>query len=184
MNTALILVDIQQDYFPGGRMELEGPLDAVKAAEKLLNISRSQNIRVYHVQHVSMHPNAPFFLPETRGIEIHERVAPAPGEMVVIKHFPNSFRDTELKKDLEAFGIDHLIVAGMMSHMCIDATVRAAFDLGYEITIAQDACATRSMEWNDLVIPSSHVHGAFMAALGSVYARIMTVDMIVEELMG
>jgi nicotinamidase-related amidase len=181
MNTALILVDIQRDYFPGGKMEVVGATEACFGARFLLNHFREKELPIIHVQHVSARPDATFFLPDTEGLTFHEKAAPLPHEIVVQKHFPNSFRDTELRKHLVSMEITELVICGMMSHMCIDATVRAAFDMGYGCIVAHDACATRDLEFNGIHIPAAHVHGSFMAALGAVYARLMTVRNIIER---
>lgn len=180
MNTALILVDIQLDYFPGGKMELVGAVEASGRARVLLNHFRQKNLPVLHVRHISTRPDATFFLPDTEGVAFHNNVIPLPTEKIITKHFPNSFRDTDLRQHLEAEGITELVICGMMSHMCIDATTRAAFDLGYGCTVAHDACAARDLEFQGIRVPASHVQGAFMAALGAVYAKVLNVREIIE----
>ena len=180
MSTALLLIDIQKDYFPGGRMELVGSIEAAGAAERLLAAFRRAAWPVYHIRHISSRPTASFFLPDTSGIEIYPGVAPLPDEPVITKHFPNSFRDTDLLERLKAAGISRLLVCGMMTSMCVDATVRAAFDFGFGCTVAEDACATRNLTFGGEEIPASHVHGSFLAALGAVYANIRTTDAILE----
>lgn len=172
MKTALVLVDIQNDYFSGGAMELEGAQAAGEKARLLLDAAREAGVTVFHVQHVSDRPGATFFLPGTGGAEIHPLVEPAEGEGVIVKGFPNSFRATALDEELKSLGVGRVVFAGMMSHMCVDATVRAAFDLGYQCALAEDACATISLARGDLEVPAAHVHGAFMAALGAVYAVV------------
>jgi nicotinamidase-related amidase len=179
MNTALVLVDIQQDYFPKGRMEVVGAVEASRTAKKLLDHFREKKLPVVHIQHISTRAGATFFLPNTEGINFHESVNPLSAEAVIKKHFPNSFRDTDLQKYLETHGIKELVICGMMSHMCIDATVRAAFDRSYACIIAHDACATRNLIFNGLDIPATHVHGAYMAAIGAVYAKVLSVEEII-----
>lgn len=179
MAPALILVDIQLDYFPGGRMEVAGAVAAGKAAKRLLDVFRQKSLPVVHVQHIAARAGATFLLPNTEGIVIHEDVQPVPGETVVTKHFPNSFRNTDLDKFFEARGIKEIVICGMMSHMCIDATVRAAFDKGYTCLIAHDACATKNLAFDGADIPASHVHGSYMAALGAVYAKVSSAEEII-----
>lgn len=180
MSSALILIDIQQDYFPGGRMELVGSTEAAASAARLLDTFRKAGWLVFHIQHVSVRPNTTFFLPDTPGVAIHPIVAPLDGEPVITKYFPNSFRETGLLEKLQAAGVTQLLVCGMMTSMCVDATVRAAFDLGFECTVASDACATRDLIFNGEIIPASHVHGAFLAALGAVYATVRTTNSIIK----
>jgi nicotinamidase-related amidase len=182
MNTALILVDIQQDYFPQGRMEVVGSFDASREAGRLLNYFRKENLPVVHIQHISVRKDATFFLPGTVGINFHDNVKPIAGETVIEKHFPNSFRDTNLKKCLDLKGADELVVCGMMSHMCIDATVRAAFDKGYSCFVAHNACAAKNLVFGGVDIPAAHVHGAYMAALAAVYGKVQTSEEIIEML--
>ena len=126
-----------------------------------------------HVQHIAGRPEAGFFLPGTAGAEIHPLVAPRSGETVIVKHYPNSFRETPLLGTLNAAGIDSLIICGAMSHMCIDATTRAAFDLGFSCTVAADACATKDLTFHGDTVPAAKVHAAFMAALSMPYARVL-----------
>ena len=165
MKTALLLIDIQNDYFPGGKMELVKPLDAARNAYELLQCFREHDLYHVHIQHVSTRPGATFFLPGDRGADIHDSVAHFEGEPLVIKHYPNSFRETHLSEMLSANGIERLVITGMMTHMCVDATARAAGDLGYKIVVAEDACATRDLTYGETTIPAEHVHKAFLAAL-------------------
>ncbi|HMK60920.1 MAG TPA: cysteine hydrolase family protein [Dissulfurispiraceae bacterium] len=182
MNTALVLVDIQQDYFPKGKMEVVGAVEASRVASRLLGHFREKKLPVVHVQHISTRAGATFFLPDTEGINFHKGVIPLSNEAVIKKHFPNSFCDTDLQEHLESKGIKVLVICGMMSHMCIDATVRAAFDRGYICTVAHDACATSNLFFNGIDIPAMHVHGAYMAALGAVYSKVLSAEEIIGTL--
>ncbi len=181
-DTALLIIDVQNDYFPGGSMELSGAEDAGARAGVLLAACRDRGIPVIHVQHLSVRPGAAFFIPGTSGADINSSVSPWSGEKIIRKNFPNSFRNTELGELLEEKNVKRLIICGMMTHMCIDATVRAAFDLGYQCRVAGDACATRNLAHGGITVPALHVHNAFLAALGSVYAEISTVGGIIESL--
>ena len=172
MKPALILVDIQNDYFPGGKMELFGMETAAQKAQMILNQFRTQRLPIFHIQHISIQPGATFFLPDTKGVETHPSVAPQEGERIIQKHFPNAFRDTPLLNELKKLKIETLVICGSMSHMCIDTTVRAAFDLGFSCTVISDACATRSLAFGDITTEAPQVHAAYMAALGSVFAHL------------
>jgi nicotinamidase-related amidase len=173
MKTALILIDIQNDYFPGGSMELVNVEHAASKARELLDKFRKESAPIFHVQHIAARPNATFFLPGTRGAEIHNIVKPNAGETVIIKHYPNSFRDTNLQDELKKAGIEKLIICGAMSHMCIDSTTRAAFDLGYECTVVSDACATKDLSSNGVHVQAEQVHAAYMAGLNGVFAEVL-----------
>ena len=174
MKTGLLLIDLQNDYFPGGKMELTGILQASEKARSLLDHFRKGNLPIYHVQHVSIRSGAAFFLPHTEGAKIYAALEPSAGETVFQKHFPNSFRETPLLETLRKQDVDTLVVAGAMSHMCVDATVRAACDLGFSCTVIEDACATRDLEFRGSLVPAAQVHRAFMAALQAAYAKVMT----------
>jgi len=176
MKTGLLLIDLQNDYFPGGKMELAGVLQAGDRAGRVLQHFRKNNLSVYHVQHISIRPGATFFLPRTQGAKIHTMVEPLAGEKVFQKHFPNSFRETQLLETLRKQDVDDLMVAGAMSHMCVDASVRAACDLGFSCTVIEDACATKDLEFRGSLVPAAHVHRAFMAALQAAYAKVMTTE--------
>ncbi len=182
MKPALLLVDIQRDYFPQGRMEVDGADEASRMAGRLLAAFREKGFPVLHVQHIAARKGATFLLPGTEGIEFHENVKPLAGERVITKHYPNSFRGTDLREQLLALDVRDLVICGMMSHMCIDATTRAAFDNGYSCFVAHDACATRNLLFGGSEIPAAHVHGSFMAALGAVYAKVSTSADIIASL--
>jgi nicotinamidase-related amidase len=175
-DTALLIIDIQNDYFPGGAMELEGSDAAGAKAGSVLQKFRGQGTPVFHIRHLSTRPGATFFLPGTKGAEIHSSVAPRTGEPVIEKNFPNSFRNTALKQRLEELAVRDLVIAGMMTHMCVDATVRHAADLGYKITLLGDACATRAQKYGDESVPARQVHAAFLAALNGFYAKVIRAD--------
>ncbi|MDA8257555.1 MAG: cysteine hydrolase family protein [Betaproteobacteria bacterium] len=170
------MIDIQNDYFPGGAMELVGSSEAGEQARKLIEVFRGKSLPVIHVQHMSTRPGASFFVPGTTGVEIHPCVAPREGETLIRKNFPNSFRDTPLLQHLRDNRSTRLVVAGMMTHMCVDSTVRAAGDLGFECVLAHDACATRALSFGGTTVPAATVHVAFLAALNGLFARVQAVD--------
>jgi nicotinamidase-related amidase len=181
-HTALILIDLQNDYFPGGRMELEGSVEASFKAKALLDSFRQKRLPTVHIQHVSVRPGASFFLPNTDGLLIHESVKPLPGEVILQKNYPNSFRGTPLMTHLEGEGVQRLVICGAMTHMCVDSTVRAAFDYGFECLVAGDACATKALKFGDEIIPAKSVHSAYLAALGSTFAKVATTDDVLKQL--
>lgn len=181
MSAALLLIDIQNDYFPGGTMTLVDMDAAAANAARLLARWRERGQPVFHVQHVSTRPGATFFLPDTDGVAFHSSVVPDNGEPVVVKHFPNAFRGTDLNGWLKADGVSDLVVCGAMTHMCIDGTTRAAFDAGYRCTVVEDACATRDLEHHGERIPAHMVHSAFLAALAVPYAHIVPAQSVLDD---
>jgi nicotinamidase-related amidase len=177
---ALVIVDIQNDYFPGGAHPLEGPEEAAAAAGRLLASFRAAGEPVIHVRHVWDEADATFMRPGTDGVDIHPAVAPRDDELLITKEHPNSFRETGLEEELRARGIGELVVCGMMTSMCVDATVRAAVDLGFETTVAHDACATCDLEFDGRRVPAAAVHSAFLAALADGYAEVASSDEIAD----
>ncbi len=181
MNTALLIIDIQKEYFPGGRRELVEPLQAAQKAYQLLQCFREHGGHHVHIQHVASRPDAASFIPGDRLTDIHDSAAHFEGEPIIQKHYPNSFRETGLLELLRGWDIQRVVVCGMMSHMCVDATARAAADLGFQLMVAEDACATLDLKFNDTLIPADHVHKAFMAALKH-YGQVLTAEQVLVQL--
>ena len=172
MKTALLIIDIQKDYFPGGKYPLVNPLEAAKKAYMILQCFRESDNPHVHIQHISLEPDATFFVSGDRGTDIHDSVAHFEGEPIVYKHEPNSFLNTNLLELLKSWEIERLVITGMMTHMCVDATARAASDLGFQVIVAEDACATRDLKYGETTIPADLVHKSFLAALRS-YGKVM-----------
>jgi nicotinamidase-related amidase len=173
---ALVLIDIQNDYFPGGKWTLNGIESAADNAARALEAARAAGDLVIHVRHEFPTPEAPFFAPGSNGAKIHPKVRNLESEPVVLKHHVNSFRETDLKALLDRHGVEEVVICGAMSHMCVDAGVRAASDLGFRCVVVHDACATRDQEFAGAVVPAAQVHAAFMAALGFGYAKLVTTE--------
>lgn len=173
MKTALILIDIQNDYFSNGKMELHEPEVASKNASKILQKFRNENLPIIHIQHISTRFDATFFIPNTKGAEIHNDVKPLKEEKVITKHYPNSFRDTDLLKILKEKNIKKIVICGMMTHMCVDATTRASKDFGFDCIVIGDACATKDLEINAEKVKATEVQKSFLCALNYFYANVI-----------
>ena len=182
MNKSLVIIDIQNDYFEGGKFELVNPQIASLNAKKLLEKFRDKRLPIFHIQHIGTRKNATFFLPNTNGALIHENVKPLKNEIVIIKNFPNSFLKTTLLEELQKQNIKELVICGMMTHMCIDTTTRAAFDLGFDCIVSYDACCTKDLEFNKNKIMAQDVHDSFMASLNGIFAKGLNTDEILEIL--
>lgn len=183
--SALLLIDIQNDYFPtfpGSKMALPAMDAAAEMAANLLSAARESDVKVVHVKHVMASEKAPFFRPQSLGAEIHERVAPLAGETVIEKTRPSSYVDTGLEELLREAEIKHLIICGAMSQMCIDATVRASVDLGFGVTVAHDACAAANVAHAGTKVPADMVHAAIMAPLAASYAEVLSTSEIIPRL--
>ena len=176
MKSALVIIDIQNEYFPGGACELFQPEQAATKAKLILEYFRKCGLPVCHVQHISNYPGATAYLEGSKGAEIHSLVAPAGNEKVYVKHAPSSFLKTGLAEELLNQDINNLIVCGMMSHMCVDTTVRAAMDYGFTVTVIDDAVTTMDLSRNGEVIPAKIVHDVMMASLNGVFAKVISAD--------
>ena len=181
---ALVLIDLQNDYFPGGRWTLSGIDAAADNAARVLAAARAAGDLVVHVRHEFPTAEAPFFAPGSGGAKIHPKVKNLEGEPVVLKHHVNSFRETDLKAILDRHGVEEVVLCGAMSHMCVDAGARAASDLGYRCVVVHDACATRDQEFEGVVVPAGQVHAAFMAALRFGYATALSTEEYLGEKAG
>ena len=169
-NTALILIDIQEFYFPDGMLPLNNPEVASEKAGRMLQFFRQQNLPVIHIKH-----NA------SSGAEIHKSVAPLSKEKVFTKNEANSFNGTGLHEWLQEQGIQKLVLAGMQTHMCLEATTRAAYDLGYDCTVIEDASTTRDLKYEDVIVKAKEVHASTLSTLKGTYARILTADEYIRE---
>ncbi|CAF3999082.1 unnamed protein product [Adineta steineri] len=178
---ALIIVDIQNDYFPGGKWTLHGMDAAADNAARLITASRASDDLIVHIRHEFPTNDAPFFVPGSKGAEIHSKVENREDEHIIVKNHINAFRDTKLKNLLDSHGIRDVVICGAMSHMCIDAITRAAHDFGYNCILIHDACASRALEFNGIQVPAEHVHAAFMAALGFAYAKAISTNEFLKD---
>lgn len=175
-NTALLIIDVQNDYFPEGKMTLEKSEQAAENIRKVLDYFRENHLPVIHIRHISTNDGATFFLPGTEGVKINNWVLPQENEKIITKHFPNSFRETDLLNYLQSKKIKSLVITGMMTDVCVESTTRAAFDFGFTNTVIGDATATRNRELNGEVLKAEEVQRSFMAgisALGNLYARVI-----------
>jgi nicotinamidase-related amidase len=181
MNTALMMLEFQNDYFANGRIPLDKSLEACNKAEAVLRACREKKLPIIHVQHISTDPEATYMLPCTKGADFYPTVQPMKQEMVIKKHYPNSFKDTGLLNHLIKNQINHLVICGMMTQSSIDATVRAAHDLGFSCTVLYDACAARQLEFGNTAIPAQNVHYAFLAALQPAYASVLSSEDFLQK---
>ncbi len=178
--TALMIIDIQNFYFEGGQLPLVHPVEASLQAKRLLEGFRTAGLPVIHVQHLPKDQDTPDPTGIAEGYRIHPNVLPRKGEVVIGKHYANAFRDTDLLATLRRLGVTRLVICGMQTHMCVEAATRAAADLGFDVTVVHDACATRDLEFGGTKVPAAQVHAAALAAMqGGGYAKVVSTD---EEL--
>lgn len=168
-NYALLVIDIQNFYFPGGRSELVEPGKAAEKAAIVIQEARKTNNPVIFVQHKA-----------AIGMEINDIVKPLTGEKIFVKKEVNSFLGTGLKEYIDSLGIDTLVICGMQTQMCVEAAVRAAHDFGYKVILLLDACATRDLKFGDRLVSAADVHASTLATLIS-YAAVISVDEWVQR---
>ncbi len=169
--SALLLIDIQDFYFPGGKLQLENPEMAGMNAGLILDHFRKSELPVYHVRH-NFEP----------GGNIHHYVKPEAGEPVISKDQVNAFLDTNLLEMLQADSIEQLVICGMQTHMCVEAAVRAGHDLGFTCLLVTDACATRALQYEEHIIPAKNVHYSTIKTLQGSYARVLTTEDLIKEI--
>jgi len=182
MTQALLIIDIQNDYFPGGAMELVGSPEAGEQAGKILESFRATAKPIIHIQHIARGEGSTFFLPDTHGAEIHTSVTPLENETLFQKAHPNSFLETPLLAHLRAQEITELVIVGMMTHMCIDTTTRAASDLGFDCLLVSDACATKSLSFEGVTVSAEHVQTSYLAAIDGSFAKVVSTKDVLATL--
>ena len=178
----LIIIDVQNFYFPGGKLPLTAPEAAALKARALLEAFRARGWPVVHVLHLGKDQAAPSPDAGEVGYRAHPSVLPRPGEPVIGKREANAFRDTALLATLRRLGATRLVIVGMQTHMCVEAATRAAVDLGFQVTVAHDACATRPLAFGGVEVPAAQVHAAALAAMSGAYARVVATDELLASL--
>ena len=170
-DSALIMVDCQNTY-RHGIMQLTNVEAAILEAQKLLNMARDLNIPIIHIQH-DAGIGSPYDVTAEIG-QISSEVAPKNGENVITKNYPNAFIATPLEAQLKALGIENVVLAGFMTHMCINSTARGAFNLGFKPTVVASACATRSLIGpQGKVIEAQTMHDSALAAVRDLFAVVV-----------
>jgi nicotinamidase-related amidase len=163
--TALLIIDIQDFYFPGGKVPLVEPEAAAANAARVLAAFRAEDKPVVHIRHD--------FEP---GGSIHASVAPIEGERVFTKTEVSCFNGTKVLVHLKQIGVERLVIVGMQTHMCLEAATRAAHDLGFECVVVGDACATRDLKYGDRTVPAADVHASTLATLDGTYAKVVDTE--------
>lgn len=169
--SALVLIDCQNTYREG-IMQLEGVEPALKECAALLKRARDAGAPVIHIRH-DAGPGSPYDVRAEIGA-ISDIVAPAAGEKVITKAYPSSFEQTDLDAELKRLGVTDLVLAGFMTHVCVNSTARAAFNHGYRPTVVGNATATRALP-NPLggELSAQAVHTGALAALADIFAIVV-----------
>jgi len=161
-NETLLIIDVQKAYFTDGPYLLNHPVETAERIKLLLDQFRKEQKPVIFIKH-RFKANS----------EISDIVQPQDGEAIIEKSYPNSFLGTELKEYLDAHNIKKLVVVGMMSHMCVDTTVRACQNYGLDVVVIDDCCTTKAISYNGEPMDADTVHKVFMASLNGMFAKVM-----------
>lgn len=170
---ALLIIDVQNDYFPNGKLELFGSLEAAEKIKKVIDKFHTEKMPVIYIQHIAKNENATFFIEGTNGTDFFEGIEPVADDIIIEKHFPNSFKETPLKGICENKRIDTLVIVGMMTHMCVDTTTRAAKDLGFNCIVIGDCCATKDLIYKEKIVQAKDIQQSFLAALNGTFAQVI-----------
>ncbi|MEC4768707.1 cysteine hydrolase family protein [Halomonas sp. CUBES01] len=169
--SALVLIDCQNTYREGV-MQLEGVEDALLEAQKLLEKARQAGIPVIHIQH-DTGEGTPYDIKAPIG-QIADIVKPMNDEPVITKQFPNAFVQTDLEAQLKQMGCKKLVLAGFMTHMCVNSTAHGAFNLGFDVTVVASATATRALQAdNGKALSAQAVHEGALASTRDLYAAVV-----------
>lgn len=166
---ALLIIDVQKDYFPNGKLPLYQPEQALAKVKAFEEKFLSEKLPIIYIQHIKHQAGADFFEVGTSGAELHPELAANESSIIIEKHYPNSFLETDLQATLESLEIDQLVITGMMTHMCVDSTTRAARELNYQPILISDATATKALA----DVPAEQVQTAFITALQN-FAQVQT----------
>jgi nicotinamidase-related amidase len=175
-STALLLIDVQLDYFDGGAFPLDPAQRerALATAARLLGAARRSGAPVFHVQHVS--PDGGFLRAGTPGIAFHPGVAPRPGERVVVKRQVSAFHETPLEALLREARVERLVVGGMIAWMCVQSAVRAASERGFDVRLVPELVASRALAWRGIEVDAERTLAASLAPLLAAFARETSPD--------
>lgn len=182
MSRALLLIDVQKDYFAGGKHVLPGMDGLLGSVATLIEAFRAKGEHIVFVQHVThdVDPSLPF-APYTVGAELSDGLQPEPHDLLITKSTPNAFFQTWLDAMLRGRCVTELVIAGAMTQTCIDSTARGALDFGYAVTVASDACVAGPIHWQDKTIPQEDVQQTFLAALALLMPVRSVADIIAPE---
>lgn len=174
MKQALIIIDVQNDYFKNGKMELSHPKKALEKINRLEEKFIELKLPIIYIQHINYRENASFFSHNTSGVKLHEKLKVNENSIVIEKQFPNSFKDTMLLGTLQSLNVEQVVITGMMTHMCVDSTTRAASELNYNPILISDATSTRSLNIFGEKVSAKYVQLSFLASLKN-FARVETI---------
>lgn len=180
MRQGLLIIDVQNDYFKGGKMTLAQPEKALHQINRLEEHFLANHLPIIYIQHLKNNSNADFFGIGTTGSLLQPALNNQPTSVIIEKHYPNSFYQTNLQQTLTELGVTQLVITGMMTHMCVDSTTRASQELGYQPILIADTTATKNLIYDGLEVSAANVQSAFLSALQP-FAQVMTTQHFLSQ---
>ncbi|GAA5809424.1 hypothetical protein MFLAVUS_002832 [Mucor flavus] len=175
MSEALIVVDVQNDYFPDGKLPTCSPIETAKACAQLIQKFRQDGKEVVFIKHVMLDSQVkeyPFFIKGTHGVEIHDIVKPLPTEKIISKHAVSGFVGTDLKEYLTSKGVKKLVVVGMMIHNCVNATVYSSIEEGFPCIVVDEAVNTVDQPYDGELVKAQDIKKAFLAGIQFSFSKV------------
>ncbi|WP_313622977.1 cysteine hydrolase family protein [Achromobacter sp.] len=178
-STALLVIDFQNEYF-NGKLPIPDGKAALGNAQRLIAHADQAKIPVFHIQHVTP-AGSPVFADQSPTGEFHEDLQPAPHHKVVRKSSVSAFPTTNLDEQLKAAGVKTLVITGLMTHACVAGAARDAVPLGYQVIVAEDACATRDLDRGDgSVVRHDSLHQAALGSIEDTFGDVLTTEQVLK----
>ncbi|GAA5812121.1 hypothetical protein MFLAVUS_005571 [Mucor flavus] len=181
---ALIVVDVQNDYFPDGNLPTWNPIETAEACAQLIQKFRQDGKQVVFVKHIIHDSQAEIFpalIKGTRGAEIHDIVKPLPTEKIITKHEVSSFVGTDLKEYLVSKGVKKLVVVGMMIHNCVNATVYSGVEEGFPCIVVEEAVNTMDQPYDGELVKAQDIKKAFLAGIQFSFSKAYKLQDVLSD---
>lgn len=176
-STALLVIDFQNEYFTG-RMPIPAGDAAMRHAQRLIDWADAHAIPVVNVQHVAP-AGSPLFALQGDAARFHPQMQPRSGDMIIRKENVSVFVGTDIHAQLQQRGISTLVITGLMTHACVAGAARDAAPLGYQVIVASDACATRSItRFNAETVDHDLLHRSALAEIEDTFGDVLATSEI------
>jgi nicotinamidase-related amidase len=183
MNTALLVIDVQNEYFTGS-MPVTYPMESLKNILRAMDHAHTKGIPVAVIRHTNLAGNAGTFKKGTVNWELHDEINRRPADILVEKNLPGRFTRTNLENWLKSKGISRVTIAGYMTQMCCDTTARQAFHRGYSVDFLSDATGTLSFANSAGTITAGELHKAILITQQMLFSRVLTTDEWIKKMIG
>ena len=182
MKRALLVIDVQNEYFPGGQLPITSPHPHFANILRAMDSASASGTPVVVIQHTFARPDAPYFRRDTPGWALHPEVAARPRDLWIEKNLPGSFTGTDLEAWLRSRDIDKVAVAGYMTHMCCDTTARQAAHLGLSVEFLGDATGTLAVENSAGSASAEEMHRSILCAQQMMISEVLNTDPWLDRL--